>query len=206
MVRSVTIAVLAATVLQSGCAPLVVGAAAVGTVMVASDRRPADVQLADQRIELQAGQRVGSLVKDDGHVNITSYNKQALVTGETRTEALKQEVERTVAGIAEVRGVVNEIQVAPLASLSSRTNDTRLTGVVKGKFLDDAKFSPLYVKVVTESGVVYLLGIVTHKEADDATNIARHVSGVKRVVRVFDYIPEPPAQAQTQTPASEAAK
>jgi|307.fasta_scaffold55577_2 osmotically-inducible protein OsmY len=202
------IALLAAcSIFAAGCAPLVVGAAAAGTAMVAADRRSSDVQLADERIELQAGHRIGDLVKDAGHINITSYNRQVLLTGEATTDALKQQVERTAAAVGEVKGVVNEIQVAAPVSIGSRSNDTYLTSVVKSHFVGEGKFNALHVKVVTENGVVYLMGIVTRKEADDATNIARHVSGVRRVVRVFEYIAEPPpAQAQSKPPAPEAAK
>lgn len=188
MLRLVTALILSASALLSGCVPLIVGGAAAGGAAVATDRRAADVMATDQRIEAQAGQRIGTLIKDDGHVNITSYNKQVLLSGETRTEALKQEVERVAAAIEGVKTVHNEIQVGPLASLAARSNDSYLTGAVKARFVNDQKFNPLHVKVVTEAGTVYLLGIVTRKEADDATNIARHVSGVKRVVRVFDYV------------------
>jgi osmotically-inducible protein OsmY len=207
MIRLAAALLLAASILAAGCVPLVVGGAAVGGAAVSTDRRTPETQLHDQRIELQAGQRIGTLIKDDGHVNITSYNKQVLLTGETRTEALKQEVERTAAAISDVKTIHNEIQVAPLASLAARSNDSYLTGVVKARFVNDQKFNPLHVKVVTEASIVYLLGIVTRKEADDATNIARHVSGVKRVVRVFDYVtyeyvnPQPAAQPAAGEPA-----
>jgi osmotically-inducible protein OsmY len=183
---------LACSCLAAGCAPLLVGTAAVGGTAVALDRRPSDVQLADERIELTASKQIGPKILDQGHVNIVSYNRQVLLTGETTTEALKAECERIAAAVAEAKGVVNEIQIGPLASLAARSRDTYLTGAVKARFVNDQKFNPVHVKVVTEASVVYLMGLVTHKEADDATNIARHVSGVNRVVRIFEYIPEPP--------------
>jgi osmotically-inducible protein OsmY len=183
---------LAAPFLLSGCAPVVVGAAAAGGVAVAADRRATDTQLVDERIEFSASKWIGEKILDQGHVNIVSYNKLVLLTGETTTEALKQEVGKLAAGATGVREVVNDITIGPLAPLSSRSNDAYLTSVVKTRFVGEQKFNPLHVKVVTENATVYLLGLVTRKEGDDATNIARHVSGVKRVVRVFEYIPDPP--------------
>ena len=187
----------------SGCAPAVVAGAAVVGTMVAVDRRPADVQLADERIEWQASSRVSDKLKDQVHLNVTSYNKQVLLTGEVTTEAGKAEVEKIVAAVPEVKGVVNDLQIGTPSPLSARSNDSYLTSMVKTRMVGDQKFNPLHVKVVTEAGVVYLMGMVTQKEADEASNIARHVSGVKKVVRVFEYIPEPPPQAK---PAAEAPK
>lgn len=187
---------LAAAVFASGCAPVVVGAAAAGGASVAIDRRPTDVQLADERIEWQASIRIGDKLKDQGHVNVTSYNRTVLLTGEATNEALKAEAEKLVAAVPEVKQVVNDLVVAAPSSMGVRSNDAYLTSVVKTRMVGDQKFNPLHVKVVTESNVVYLLGLVTQKEADDATHIARHVSGVKRVVKVFEYIPAPaPAAA-----------
>jgi len=198
---AILVLVLAFSWLASGCAPLVVGAAAVGGTAVALDRRPTDVQLLDERIEWTASKQIGPKIGNQGHVNIASYNKQMLLTGETTTEALKVEVEKIAVGVPEAKGVVNEIRIAPLASLGSRSHDTYLTSSVKARFVGDQKFNPLHVKVVTEAGVVYLMGLVTRKEADEATHIARHVSGVKRVVRIFEYLPDPPPK-----PPADAAK
>jgi osmotically-inducible protein OsmY len=188
-------AVLASSILGSGCAPVVVAGAAAGGVAVAVDRRNTDVQVADERIEWQASSRVSDALKDQGHVNVTSYNRMVLLTGEATTEAMKAEAEKITAAVPEVKSVVNDIQIGAPTSMSSRSNDSYLTSVVKTRFVGEQKFNPLHVKVVTENGVVYLLGLVTRKEADDATNIARHVGGVKRVVRVFEYIPDPPPAA-----------
>ena len=185
-------AALALSILGSGCAPVVVAGAAAGGVAVAVDRRNTDVQVADERIEWQASSRVSDKLKDQGHVNVTSYNRIVLLTGEATTEAMKEEAEKLTAAVPEVKSVVNDIQIGAPTSMSSRSNDAYLTSVVKTRFVGEQKFNPLHVKVVTENGVVYLLGLVTRKEADDATNIARHVGGVKRVVRVFEYIPDPP--------------
>ncbi|MGE5794913.1 MAG: BON domain-containing protein [Bacteroidota bacterium] len=190
-----------AAFLASGCAPVVVAGAAAGGVAVAVDRRPADVQLADERIEWTSSGRVSDKLKDQGHVNVTSYNKMALLTGEATTEAMKQEAEKITAAVPEVKSVVNDLQIAAPTQMSSRSNDAYLTSVVKTRFVGEQKFNPLHVKVVTENGVVYLLGLVTRKEADDASNIARHVSGVKKVVRVFEYIPDPPPAKPAAAPA-----
>jgi osmotically-inducible protein OsmY len=187
----VLVVVLALALSAAGCAPLVAGAA-VGGTMVAVDRRLTDVQLADERIEWQASSRLNEKLKDQAHINVTSYNKQVLLTGETTTEAFKQEAEKIVTAVPEVKGVVNDLQITAPSSLGARSNDSYLTSAVKTRMVGDQKFNPLHVKVVTEAGVVYLMGLVTRKEADEATNIARHVSGVKKVVRVFEYIQDPP--------------
>jgi osmotically-inducible protein OsmY len=207
MIRLAFALVLAAfaALLVSGCAPVVVGAAAAGGVAVAADRRPADVQLADERIEWTSSGRVSDKLKDQGHVNVTSYNRMVLLTGEATTEAMKQEAEKISAAVPEVKSVVNDIQIGAPTSMGARSNDSYLTSVVKTRFVGEQKFNPLHVKVVTENGTVYLLGLVTRKEADDATNIARHVAGVKRVVRVFEYIPDPPP-APAPKPAAAPAK
>jgi osmotically-inducible protein OsmY len=189
---------LASTV--SGCAPLVVGAAAVGGTSVALDRRPAEVQLADEKIEWNASKQIGPKILDQGHVNIASFNKQMLLTGETTTAALKEEVQKIAASVPDAKAIFNEIQVAPLSSLGARSYDTYLTSAVKARFVGDQKFNPIYVKVVTEAGVVYLMGLVTRQEADAATHIARHTSGVKRVVRLFEYIPDPPPKPPADAP------
>jgi osmotically-inducible protein OsmY len=202
MARPLAILVLglAFACLASGCAPLVVGAAAVGGTAVATDRRPTDVQLLDEHIEWTASKQIGPKIGNQGHVNIASFNKQILLTGETTTEPLRAEVEKIAAGVSDAKGVVNEIQIAPLSSLGGRSHDTYLTSAIKARFVGDQKFNPVHVKVVTEAGVVYLMGLVTRKEADDATHIARHVSGVKRVVRIFEYLPDPPPKPPASAP------
>jgi osmotically-inducible protein OsmY len=200
-------AILALSILGSGCAPVVVAGAAAGGVAVAVDRRNTDVQVADERIEWTSSSRVSDKLKDQGHVNVTSYNRMVLLTGEAATEAMKEEAEKLTAAVPEVKSVVNDIRIGAPTSMGSRSNDSYLTSVVKTRFVGEQKFNPLHVKVVTENGVVYLLGLVTRKEADDATNIARHVGGVKRVVRVFEYIPDPPpAAAPASKPAPAPAK
>jgi osmotically-inducible protein OsmY len=192
MTRIVAASLLALAALLQGCAPLVVGGAVAGGAMVAADRRQPDIMATDERIEIQATDRINALFKDKGHINVTSYNRQVLLTGEAPTEALRQDAERAAATTPEVRGVVNDLQVRAPSDLSQRSNDTYITSVVKSRFVTAQKFNPIHVKVVTEAGTVYLMGLVTRREADDATQLARTTSGVKRVVRVFEYLPDPP--------------
>jgi osmotically-inducible protein OsmY len=170
------------------CAPVVVGGAAVGGAVVASDRRTSGTYVEDQGIEIKAGNRISESLGDKVHTNVTSFNRSVLITGEATSEEAKQEVERIVRGIPNVRGVVNEVAVAGLSSFTSRSNDTFITSKVKARYLEAAKFQSTHVKVVTENGVVYLLGIVTRKEADDAAELASTTSGVKKVVKLFEYL------------------
>ena len=172
-----------------------------GGAMVAVDRRQPDIMATDERIEIQTSSRISDKLKDQGHVNVTSFNRQVLLTGEATTEAFKQDAERIAQSVSEVRGVVNELQVAPPTSLGARSNDAYITSVVKSRMVGANKFNTVHVKVVTEASVVYLMGMVTRKEADDATEIARTTSGVKRVVRVFEYIQPPPAKPAAAEPA-----
>ncbi|MGC2519570.1 MAG: BON domain-containing protein [Burkholderiales bacterium] len=177
----------AAAALQ-GCieAAVIGGAATTAYVMV--DRRQPDVMLGDERVEIIASSRVGDMLKDQGHVNVTCYNYTALITGEVPTAQMKTEVEKIVSQVPQVKSVVNEIQVAGTSSLASRANDSYITSKVKGNFLSANKFSINRVKVVTEAGAVYLLGLVTREEADAATDIARGTGGAQKVVRVFEYV------------------
>ena len=174
-----------------GCVEMaVVGAGA--AVLAADDRRSVGALAEDKDIALRAESRVGDRYGDKVHVNVTSYNRNVLLTGEAPDAATKTQVERIMREIPNVRGVVNEIQVAGVSSFSARANDSYLTSKVKARFLDNASmFSINHVKVVTEAGVVYLLGLVTRKEADAAVEIARTTGGVQKVVRVFEYIEAP---------------
>jgi osmotically-inducible protein OsmY len=182
---TVTLA-LAASALLSGCAPLIIGGAA-GTVLVASDRRTAGTQLEDETIELRSQSAIREQLGTRVRASVTSYNRVALITGEVGNAADKQAVERIVAGVQNVRSVVNETVVLTTPSLWDRSNDAILTGKVKAAFID-AKVPVLAVKVTTERGVVYLLGRVTAEEATRATEAARSISGVQRVVRLLEVI------------------
>ncbi|MCC6658180.1 MAG: BON domain-containing protein, partial [Rhodocyclaceae bacterium] len=141
---------------------------------------------------------------DKVHINVTSYNLKVLLTGEVPDEGIKAELEKAVAGIANVKGVVNEAQVGAVSGFQARSNDTYITSKVKARFIDANKFQANHVKVVTEAGTVFLLGLVTRKEADEAAEIARTTAGVKKVVRVFEYVEIREAQRLDNRPAEEA--
>lgn len=173
----------------SGCAALVVGGA-VGTAMVVTDRRTAGTQLEDQNIELKALTRIRESVGDRGHINTTSYNRLVLLTGEVQSEADRSAVEQAIGRIEGVRSVVNELAVMGASSMTARSNDTILTSKVKASFIDAKDLQAGALKVVTERGVVYLMGRVTEREANRATDLARGVSGVQKVVKVFEMLTE----------------
>ncbi|QNP58157.1 BON domain-containing protein [Paenacidovorax monticola] len=183
---------LAAAALAGGlsaCVPLVVGGAAVGT-MVAVDRRTSGTQLEDESIEMRSANRIYEILGDRAHVNVTSWNRQVLLTGEVPTADDRQKVEQAVLGVENVRSIVNELVVAPNSSVTQRSNDALITGKVKASFVDAKDIMSSAFKVVTERGVVYLMGRVTQREATRATEITRGVSGVAKVVRVFEIISE----------------
>jgi len=184
------LAVLGLAPLLQGCVEMaVVGAGA--AALAADDRRSIGAQTEDKDIDLRAGGRINERFGDKAHINVTSYNRNVLLTGEAPDAASKAQAEKIVREITNVRGAVNEIQIAGVSSYTARANDTYLTSKVKARFIDNGSFSTNHVKVVTESGVVYLLGLVTHKEADAAVEIARTTGGVQKVVRVFEYIEAP---------------
>ena len=173
-----------------GCAPLLVGGAVVGTTLVAIDRRTSGIQLEDQNIEIKAAPRARAAAGGDAaHINVTSYNRLVLLTGEVPTEAARRAAEQAVSQVENVRSIVNELAVAGVSSVTSRSNDAILTGRVKATFVDGG-LAAQAVKVVTERGVVHLMGRVTEREADLATQAARRVPGVQKVVRVFEVISE----------------
>ncbi len=209
--RSALVVSLAIASLLGACAPIIIGGAAVGSAMVVSDRRTAGAQVEDQAIELKAGSSVGALMGDRAHINITSYNQVVLLTGEVPTEADKAAVEKAVAKTEHVRSVVNDLAVMPSSSLSSRSNDTYITGKVKATFVDASDISVNTIKVVTERGVVFLMGRVTEAEAKRAVDLTRNVGGVQKVVRVFEILTPAevaaiqhnvPAQAPASAPAA----
>lgn len=181
-------AALLATAL-SGCAPLLIGGAAVGT-LVAVDRRTSGSQLEDETIELRAKSRLGEVLGSRAHINVTSYNRQVLLTGEVPDAATKQLVEQTVTKVENVRSVVNELGVMSASTLTQRSTDAFITGKVKASLVDAKDLTATAFKVVTERGAVYLLGRVTQRESERATAVVRQISGVNRVVRVFEIISE----------------
>ena len=189
---AIALALVSAATLQACAEALIVGGVAAG-VMMAADRRQAEVMFSDQRIEFSAGSRIDDALKGQGHINVTSYNYTVLLTGEVPTAQAKVDAEKAVTEVPNVKTVVNELQIAGTTSAASRSNDAYITSKVKGNFLGNEKFKPTDIKVVTEASVVYLLGLVTREEADAATEIARGTAGVQKVVRVFEYI-TPPAK------------
>jgi osmotically-inducible protein OsmY len=199
---TVLLALLPALILQ-GC----VGVAVIGAgsaALSASDRRTTGGQIEDERIELVASNRSGEKFGDKAHINITAYNRNVLLTGEVADAASKDEVEKIVRGVPNVRGITNDLQVGPLATLSARANDAGITGKVKARFVDARKFNAVHVKVVTEASVVYLLGIVSEAEANDAVEVARTTGGVRKVVKVFEYCKSAdPACAPREKPKAE---
>ena len=187
------IALLALVPQLQGCLPLVIGGAG-ATALALDDRRSVGAQAEDKEIDVRGEIRIKDLFGDRAHVNVTSYDRNVLLTGEVPDAAAKAEIENIVREINNVRGVVNEIQVAGVSSYTSRGNDSYLTSKVKARFVDNGGIvSANQVKVVTESSVVYLLGLVTRKQAEAAVEITRTTGGVQKVVRVFEYI-EPPSK------------
>ena len=195
---------LAAVLLASGCAAVVVGAGGVAAVNALEDRRTAGSQVEDESNELRAVNRIAERFPEGVHVNITSFNRVVLLTGEVPDAATRDAIERIAAGLPNVRSVANELEVAGAASLASRSNDSLITSKVKVRLLDARRVNPMHVKVVTEAGVVYLMGILTEQESNDATEVARTTGGVRKVVRIFEYCkptddvcrPAPPPTAQ----------
>lgn len=182
-----------------GCAPLIVGGAMVGGVLVATDRRTTGAQVEDQGIELKAGNRVKELATL-GHVNVTSYNRMLLLTGEVPDETQRARVEESLARVENVKSVVNELTVAGNSSTTSRANDLQLGLKVKASFVDAKDVAANAVKVVVERGNVYLMGRVTEAEAARAADLASRVPGVVKVVRVFELISE--EELARMTPAA----
>lgn len=183
-------AVLLATLASlSACAPLIVGGA-VMTGVVATDRRTAGTQLEDQSIEIKIAGAVRQEMGERIHLNVLSFNRQVLLTGEVRLAADKQRAEALARSQDNVVAVVNDLAVMPPSSLTQRSRDVVTTGRVKAAFVDAKDLQVNAIKVVTERGVVYLMGRVTPREAKRATDIARSIGGVIKVVRVFDEISE----------------
>ena len=196
------IALASGTVLVAGlsaCVPLVVGgAAAVGVGMVATDRRSSGAQLDDQGIELRAAARVREIANDNMYVSVTSYNRQVLLTGAVGNEADRRRVEEVVQRVDNVRSVVNELTIGQPSTFQDRSNDLFISGKVKASLLDAKDIFANSFKVVTERGVVYLMGIATRRETDRATEIARGISGVQKVVRVVEVVSEAELASQAQ--------
>jgi len=173
----------------SGCVEMVVGGAVMGAVAT-NDRRTLGAQTEDKSITVKAELRVPKVAGQDAHVNVASFNRKVLLTGEVTDANAKAAVEREVAGIEGVQNVINELEVAGPASYTSRSSDALITTKVKASLVDMKTISATSFKVVTERGTVYLMGRVTQREGQLAADIARGVSGVQKVVKIFEYISE----------------
>ena len=178
-------AALLATTL-AGCAPLIVGGAAVGTALMVTDRRSSGAQIDDETIELRSTARLREAFGDRAHINVTSYNRQVLLTGEVPSEPMKQQAEQIAARIDNVKSVVNELGVLTPTTLPQRSSDALITTRIRASLVDAQDLQANAFKVVTERSTVYLMGRVTPREADRATSIARQIGGVQRVVRIFE--------------------
>ncbi len=191
LIATVLAGALAAGTLASlqGCIALL-GAGAVAGGMSLNDRRTGGAQLEDQSIELKSGGRIREAIGDKAHVNVTSYNRIALITGEVPTDSDKAAVEKAITGIEGVTNVVNELEVGANSTLSTRSSDTVITTRVKSALIDAKDVQASAVKVVTERGNVYLMGRVTEREASRAADIARAQASVLKVVRVFEILSE----------------
>ncbi|MDO8650686.1 MAG: BON domain-containing protein [Undibacterium sp.] len=189
----------AAVVSLQGCVEMMVGSAVIGT-FAATDRRTFGAQTEDKSIVLKGESRVARALGDAAHVNVSSFNRRALLTGEVADEQAKATAEREVRAIEGVQAVSNELQISGLSNYSSRSSDALITTKVKASFVDTKDLYGSAFKVVTEAGVVYLMGRVTQREGDLAGEVARGVSGVRQVVKVFDYIGEAELKEMTASP------
>jgi osmotically-inducible protein OsmY len=174
----------------SGCAPMIVGGAVVATGLSVLDRRTTGTQLDDESIESRGLSRLKERLGDRAHVNVVSYNRQVLLTGEVLSEQDRQLAEQAIASLDNVRSIINELAVLGPSTLTQRSSDVGVTLRLKTGMIDSRDLNAHVIKVVTERGVVYLMGRVTEREADRATDIARRTSGVQKVVRLFELISE----------------
>lgn len=176
-----------------GCIPVIVGGTGAAVAM-ATDRRSSGTYVEDEGIEWKASNRINERLGDKVHVNVTSFNRKLLLTGEAFNEASREEAGRIAAAVENVKEVVNDLRIAPTSTLSARGNDSYISSKVKARFVDQKDFHIQQVKVTTEAGTVFLMGLVTEKEGNAATEVARTTNGVQKVVRVFEYISEDEAR------------
>ena len=181
-----------------GCFPVIAGGIAAGALTV-DDRRTLGAQTEDKAILLKAEGRISERFGNRANVNVTSFNRKVLLTGEVPDVVAKVDAERIAGGVENVASIFNELQIAGVSSIGARTNDAILTGKVKGNFVDDREVLANAFKVVTEAGVVYLMGLVTREEGDRAAQVAARTSGVKQVVKVFEYVAVAPRKAEDNT-------
>jgi osmotically-inducible protein OsmY len=185
-VASLLLPLLVSGSLQS-CVPVAVVGVGAG-VMIVQDRRSKEAFIEDQSIETKAIELIDKQFKSVMHVNVTSYNHNVLISGEVPDEYTKTEIGKIVSDISSVRNINNDLAISSISSLASRSNDGLITSNVKLRFLNDKRFNVDHIKVVTENGTVYLMGLVNRVEADAATDVASTTKGVQRVVRLFEYL------------------
>jgi osmotically-inducible protein OsmY len=203
--KSLLALTLAGSVLSlSACFPLLLGGAVTGGVLVASDRRTSGTQLEDNTIQLKSSNRISDNLGERVHVNVTSYNRQVLLTGEVPSEQDKQLVEKVVAGVENVRGVNNELAVLGNSTLTQRSSDALVTSRVKANLVEARDLFANAFKVTTERGTVYLMGRVSQREANRATEVVTATSGVQRLVRILEIISEEELARMLPPPAEPA--
>jgi osmotically-inducible protein OsmY len=187
-----------------GCIPVMIGGTGVAVAM-ATDRRSSGTYVEDEGMEWKAGNWISERLDDNVHASVTSFNRKLLLTGEAFNEDSRQEAGRLAAKVENVREVFNELRIAPTSAITARNNDSYISSKVKLRFIDQKVFRPQHVKVVTEAGNVYLMGLVTQREGDAATEIARTTSEVRKVVKMFEYISEDEARRLDHTLGDDAA-
>jgi len=184
----------------SGCFGLIVGAGVAGA-MSTVDRRTLGAQTEDKSINVKAELKMNDVAMGAGHINVTSFNRRVLLTGEVRDQAMKDQAEREVRAIENVVSVINELDISGASSYTSRSSDALITTKVKTSLVDMKTVSAISFKVTTERGIVYLMGLVTQREGNIAADVAKGVSGVTRVVKIFEYISEEDARTRQNSPA-----
>ena len=187
LLAAVALLVAAAAVFVSGCSPFMIAAGAAHVALVATDRRSTGAQVDDETIEFKVSTTVGSRWGGDVHVNVTSYNGNVLLTGEAPTAEIRSEIVQLAKATDRVRNVFDEMVVGPVTDLGARTNDTYITSKVKARLLEAESVKSIYIKVVTERSVVYLMGIVSREQGEAAAQVAATTEGVARVIKLFEY-------------------
>jgi osmotically-inducible protein OsmY len=171
----------------SGCVPVVAGGVGAG-ILMAEDRRTSGTYLMDEEIEIRTANRVRENHGENTHVNVTSFNRRVLLTGETPDTTVRAKVEEIARTVPNVREVQNELIIGGTTTYTARTNDSYITAKVKTRFLEDKRFNAHHVKVITEAGTVFLMGMVKHEEGNAAAEVAARTGGVSKVVKVFEYM------------------
>lgn len=185
-----TLALASLIPLLQGCVPAMIAGGAAVSVMSAHDRRSTGVQTDDETTEWKAAQRVPEKYKAFSHLNFTAYNRRVLITGEVPNEEAKTLIGEQTRQLEGVKDIFNEVNIAPASALGNRSNDSYITSKLKARLVDSNQLSANHIKVVTENGVAYLMGIVTDREAKVAVAIARTTDGVRRVVTLMEVVNE----------------